>query len=59
MKNELVAQLRDLPDDRLDAAGSGPGLAAFERMRAVADPDIRWIVRRNLTKARLRRLLVE
>ncbi|TFB84187.1 hypothetical protein E3O44_16910 [Cryobacterium algoricola] len=39
------------------AADPGPGLAAFERMRAVADPDIRWIVRTNLTKARLRRLL--
>ena len=41
------------------AADPGSGLAAFERMRAVADPDIRWIVRTNLTKARLSRLLTE
>lgn len=38
-------------------AGPQAGLAAFEPMRAIADPDICWIVRTNLTKARLRRLL--
>lgn len=39
------------------AADPDAGLAAFERMRAIVDPDIRWIVTANLTKARLRRLL--
>jgi len=39
------------------AADPGVGLPAFERMRAVDDPDIRWIVRTNLTKRRLSRLL--
>lgn len=32
-------------------------MPAFERLRSVADPDIRWIVASNLKKARLRRHL--
>ena len=32
------------------------GRAMFERLAASDDPDIRWIVRENLSKARLRRL---
>jgi hypothetical protein len=32
------------------------GRAMFERLAASDDPDIRWIVRENLAKARLRRL---
>lgn len=39
------------------AAHPDAGLTAFERVRATDDPDIRWIVTTNLTKARLRRLL--
>ncbi|WP_394769402.1 HEAT repeat domain-containing protein [Lacisediminihabitans sp.] len=39
------------------AASPAAGLAAFDRLRAVDDPDIRWIVSTNLTKARLRRIL--
>lgn len=39
------------------AAHPVAGLTAFERVRATDDPDIRWIVTTNLTKARLRRLL--
>lgn len=39
------------------AAQPQAGLAAFERLQASADPDIAWIVKTNLTKARLRRLL--
>lgn len=33
------------------------GMPAFERLRAVDDPDIRWIVASNLKKSRLRRQL--
>jgi hypothetical protein len=33
------------------------GLSAFRRLQDSPDPDIRWIVRENLKKARLRRLL--
>jgi hypothetical protein len=39
------------------AADPDSGIPAFERLRAVEDPDIRWIVASNLTKARLRRHL--
>lgn len=39
------------------AAAPAAGLAAFDGLRAVDDPDIRWIVASNLTKARLRRVL--
>jgi hypothetical protein len=39
------------------AAAPTAGLAAFGRLRVVDDPDIRWIVATNLTKARLRRIL--
>ncbi|HET9519808.1 MAG TPA: HEAT repeat domain-containing protein [Candidatus Limnocylindrales bacterium] len=37
-------------------ASPGIGKPAFERWLDVADPDIRWMVRENLGKARLRRL---
>jgi len=33
------------------------GLSAFRRLQASSDSDIRWIVRENLKKARLIRLL--
>jgi hypothetical protein len=33
------------------------GLSALRRLQDSSDPDIRWIVRENLKKARLRRLL--
>jgi hypothetical protein len=39
------------------AAAPGAGLAAFDRLREVDDPDIHWIVASNLTKARLRRVI--
>jgi hypothetical protein len=39
------------------AADSREGMPAFERLRAVDDPDIRWIVASNLKKSRLRRHL--
>jgi HEAT repeats len=37
------------------AADPGEGLPLFERLRAVDDSDVRWIVASNLTKSRLRR----
>ena len=37
-------------------AAPAQGRAVFERLAASDDPDIRWIVRANLAKARLRRL---
>jgi HEAT repeat protein len=39
------------------AADPGPGLLAFAALRTIADPDVSWIVRENLKKKRLRRLL--
>lgn len=39
------------------AASPGPGLSAFARLRENDDPDAQWIVRENLTKARLKKLL--
>jgi hypothetical protein len=39
------------------AAAPEAGLPRFERLRASADPDVRWIVRENLRKARLARLV--
>jgi HEAT repeat protein len=39
------------------AADPGPGLAAFTAMRQDEDADVRWIVRENLKKKRLQRLL--
>ena len=39
------------------AAVPGQGLAAFAELQRGADPDAAWIVRENLTKARLKRLL--
>lgn len=41
------------------AADISVGLPAFERWLSESDPDIRWIVRDNLTKARLIRLAPE
>ena len=37
------------------AANPDEGMPAFERLRTVDDPDIRWIVASNLKKSRLRR----
>jgi hypothetical protein len=39
------------------AADPAYGLEAFRELEADPDPDVRWIVRENLTKARLQRLL--
>ena len=41
------------------AVAADPDLAlpAFEALEASADPDVRWIVRENLRKARLQRVL--
>lgn len=39
------------------AAAPTPGLAAFGRLEQVDDVDVRWIVRENAKKARLRRVL--
>ena len=39
------------------AARPRQGLARFDRLRASNDPDVAWIVRENLKKARLRRLI--
>jgi len=41
------------------AASPEAGLAAFRGLTASDDPDARWIVRSNLTKARLRAVLAE
>jgi hypothetical protein len=41
------------------AADSSIGLPAFERWLAESNPDIRWIVRDNLTKTRLIKLAPE
>ncbi|WEO77459.1 HEAT repeat domain-containing protein [Cryobacterium sp. SO2] len=41
------------------AASPEAGLAAFRVLAASDDPDARWIVRSNLTKARLRSVLAE
>jgi hypothetical protein len=38
------------------AANPADGLPAFARWRAVDDPDVEWVVRENLHKARLRAL---
>jgi hypothetical protein len=37
------------------AAHPDPGFARFDRWAAVDDPDVRWMARENLRKARLRR----
>ena len=39
------------------AAAPERGLAEFEKLRASIDPDVQWIVRSNLTKARLRSVM--
>lgn len=39
------------------AADPGPGLVAFAGLRDSADTDVQWIVRENLKKKRLARLL--
>lgn len=39
------------------AADPAAGLARFEQLRESVDPDVHWIVRENLKKARLRTLL--
>jgi hypothetical protein len=39
------------------AADPEPGLAAFTAMRKISDADVSWIVRQNLRKKRLQRLL--
>lgn len=39
------------------ACDPADGLAAFERLSCVDDPDVRWIVASNLKKNRLRRVL--
>lgn len=39
------------------AADPGRGLPAFRRWQEVDDPDGQWIIRSNISKARLRRLL--
>lgn len=39
------------------AAAPAHGLAAFAALRRGTDPDVAWVVRENLGKARLRRLL--
>jgi hypothetical protein len=39
------------------AALPDEGLAAFRRLQASSDPDTQWIVRENLKKARLKKLL--
>jgi hypothetical protein len=39
------------------AALPDEGLSAFHRLQASSDPDIQWIVRENMKKARMRKLL--
>lgn len=39
------------------AADPGPGLAAFDRLRVHEDTDVAWVVRENLKKKRLARLV--
>lgn len=39
------------------AADPESGLPAFRRWQEVDDPDVQWVIRSNLSKARLRRLL--
>ncbi|MCU0282818.1 MAG: HEAT repeat domain-containing protein [Candidatus Nanopelagicales bacterium] len=39
------------------AADPSAGLPEFSKLRASEDPDVRWIVRENLRKARLQRVL--
>jgi hypothetical protein len=39
------------------AAAPVDGLAAFARWRRSPDPDVGWVVRENLKKARLQRVL--
>ncbi|KYH43987.1 HEAT repeat domain-containing protein [Branchiibius sp. NY16-3462-2] len=39
------------------AADPEPGLAAFTTLQSSGDPDVAWVVRENLKKARLKRLL--
>jgi hypothetical protein len=39
------------------AADPGPGLVAFAVVCANPDPDVQWVVRENLGKKRLARLL--
>jgi hypothetical protein len=39
------------------AADPEPGLAAFTALRDVPDHDITWIVRENLRKKRLQKLI--
>lgn len=63
------ADVRALPDVRTLRQGLGyawsvavaadptPGLAAFAALREVPDSDVAWIVRENLRKKRLQRLL--
>ena len=41
------------------AADPVDGLLAFTRWRRVADPDVEWVVRENLRKARLTAVLGE
>ena len=41
------------------AALPADGLAALHRLEGVDDPDLAWITRENLNKARLRRLLLD
>ena len=39
------------------AALPGEGLSAFHRIEASSDPDVQWIVRENLKKNRLKKLV--
>jgi hypothetical protein len=39
------------------AADREAGLPAFEALRGSPDPDVGWVVRSNLGKARMRRIL--
>jgi hypothetical protein len=39
------------------AANPGEGMPAFDRLRESADPDVAWIVKSNLSKNRLKRLV--
>jgi hypothetical protein len=39
------------------AADPEPGLTAFTALRDDPDPDVAWVVRENLRKKRLQRLL--
>lgn len=41
------------------AADPGEGLPAFEALQASSDPDVAWIVRENLGKARLQRVFAD